>query len=95
MHHDSSNKAADVVLERYRRTRDRAVIIAVAACTLALGVVIGVVFSATKRPAIARDGEAAVEMSSAFVEIARKVEPAVVNISTVSQPAISISNFFH
>ena len=75
MHHDSSNKAADVVLERYRRTRDRAVIIAVAACTLALGVVIGVVFSATKRPAIARAGEAAVEMSSAFVEIARKVEP--------------------
>ncbi len=91
MHHDSSTKAADVVLERYRRTRDRAVIIAVAACTLALGVVIGVVFSATKRPAIARDGEAAVEMSSAFVEIARKVEPAVVNISTVSQPSMRAS----
>jgi Do/DeqQ family serine protease len=91
MHHDAYDKPADVLLERYRRTRDRAIIVAVAACTLALGVVIGVSFSTAKRPAIAYDGEASVEMSSAFVEIARKVEPAVVNISTVSQPAMRAS----
>jgi len=75
------------ILVQQRRTRDRAILVAVAACTLALGVVLGVVFSSANRSAIAFDGDVPVEMSSAFVEVACKVEPSVVNISTVTQPA--------
>jgi serine protease Do len=75
------------LIEQQRRRCDRAVLLAVAACTLALGVVLGVLFATAKQSAIASDGEIPVEMSSAFVEVARKVEPSVVNISTVTQPA--------
>lgn len=76
------------LLERHRCARDRAILVAIAASTLALGVVLGVIFGSNRRQAIASNGEVPVEMSSAFVEIARRVEPAVVNISTVSQPAL-------
>jgi serine protease Do len=82
----ASHQLAQFV-EQQRRARDRAVLVAVAACTLALGVSLGVLFATAKRAALASDGEIAVEMSSAFVEVARKVEPSVVNISTVTQPA--------
>ncbi len=85
---DPAPKQWGNIIAQQRRTRDRAVLVAIASCTLALGVVLGVIFSSTKRPAIASLGEVTVEMSSAFVEIARRVEPAVVNISTVSQPAL-------
>ncbi|MBI1765782.1 MAG: trypsin-like peptidase domain-containing protein [Acidobacteria bacterium] len=85
---DTSPKQWESMLAQQRRARDRAILVAIAACTLAFGIIIGVIFSATKRPAIASLGEVSVEMSSAFVEIARRVEPSVVNISTVSQPAL-------
>lgn len=85
---DTSPKQWESLLAQQRRMRDRAIMVAIASCTLALGVILGVIFSSTKRPAIASLGEVNVEMSSAFVEIARRVEPSVVNISTVSQPAL-------
>ncbi len=85
---DMSPNQWESIIAQQRRTRDHAIMVAIAACTLALGVILGVLFSSsTKSPAIASLGEVNVEMSSAFVEIARRVEPAVVNISTVSQPA--------
>jgi len=74
------------LVERYTRARNRAILLAVAACALACGVVLGV-FLAGHRPVRAGDGTSPHELSSAFVEIARQVEPAVVNISTVSRAA--------
>ena len=53
---------------------------------LAVGVLLGVVLSRPKQVVTAGNGEINVEMSSAFVDIARKVEPAVVYIGTVTQP---------
>ncbi len=82
-HSDLQN---DAVLARYRRTQRRATLIAVAACFLACGVIIGVFLSRDQKSVKAGYGEVTSELSSAFVEIARQVEPAVVNISTVSQP---------
>lgn len=64
----------------------RATLVAVAACFLALGVIAGVWISRDPQPAKADDGAVTTELSSAFIEIARRVEPAVVNISTVTQP---------
>jgi serine protease Do len=88
---DNFPTQADSLLDRYRRARNRAILLSVASSALALGVLAGVWLSSTKRYVIASNGEIMVEMSSAFVEIARKVEPAVVNISTVIQPAIRAS----
>jgi serine protease Do len=76
------------LIERYRRSRQRAILLAVAACFLACGVVLGVLLVREPRQAKANDKEATSELSSAFVEIARQVEPAVVNVSTVTQPAL-------
>jgi len=74
------------LVERYRRSRQRAILIAVAACFLAVGVIIGAALS--RQPKVkAGDKEVNSELSSAFVEVARQVEPAVVNISTVTKPA--------
>lgn len=75
------------LLERYRRSRQRAILIAVAACFLAAGVILGVVLSRQATPVRAVDKEVNSELASAFVEVARQVEPAVVNISTVIKPA--------
>jgi serine protease Do len=74
------------LIESYARARRRAVLLAVAACALAVGVVLGAALSG-HRAARAGDGEVSREMASAFVEIARQVEPSVVNLSTVSRPA--------
>src|ERR1041385_2477559 len=68
------------LLERYARARGRAILLAVAACALAGGVILGVALSGG-RSAHAGDGRVSPEMSSAFVEIARQVEPSVVNIN--------------
>jgi len=74
------------LIETYIRARRRAVLVAVAACGLAGGVIIGVALP-ERPPVRAGNRMLPAELSSAFVEIARQVEPAVVNISTVSQPA--------
>jgi len=74
------------LVERYRRSRQRAILIAVAACFLAAGVIIGAALS--RQPKVkAGDKVVNSELSSAFVEVARQVEPAVVNISIVIKPA--------
>ncbi len=76
-------------IARYRRSARRATLVAVAACFLALGVITGVLLSQNWKPAKAGDKEVNSELASAFVEIARQVEPSVVNISTVTQPALA------
>src|SRR5262245_26968912 len=81
----------EIMVERYRRSRQQAVIVAVAACFLACGVILGALLARNTQiaPKVVRAGDKEVnaELSSAFVEISRQVEPSVVNISTVSQPA--------
>lgn len=77
------------LLERYRRSRRRTIIastVAIAACFLAIGVILGVALTRQSKPVKAGDGEVNSELASAFVEVARQVEPAVVNISTVTIP---------
>lgn len=78
------------LLERYRRSSRRAMLIAVAALFIALGAVAGLWLSRNPRPAKAGDGEVNSDLSSAFIEIARAVEPSVVNVSTVTQPVQSL-----
>lgn len=73
----------------YRRSSRRATAIAIAAIFLALGVIVGGWLSRSPNSAKAGDGEVNSELSSAFVEIARAVEPSVVNVSTVTQPVQS------
>lgn len=77
------------LLERCRRSRQRAVwavMVAVAACFLAVGVILGALLSRPGDSVKAGDKEVNSELASAFVEVARQVEPAVVNISTVAKP---------
>jgi serine protease Do len=76
------------LVDRYRRTARRATLLAVAASFLALGIVAGLLLSQNQKSAKAGDKEVNSELSSAFVEIARQVEPSVVNVSTVTQPAL-------
>src|SRR5262245_18891111 len=85
LRHGSSQRVEELV-ERYRRSSRRATLIAVAALVLALSAVTGVWLSRGPSPAKAGDGEVNSELSSAFIEIARAVEPSVVNVSTVTQP---------
>ncbi len=76
-------------LVRARRKQRRATLVAVAACALTVGVLLGVALTARRSSfwsVTATNPEANIEMSSAFVDIARRVEPAVVNISVVIQP---------
>ena len=73
------------LIESYARARRRAILVAVAAMALACGVILGVLLSG-KHTARAGDGRVSPEMASAFVEIARQVEPSVVNINTVTKP---------
>ena len=81
-----SRQQVEELVEHYRRSSRRATLIAVAALVLALSAVIGVWLSRSPSPAKAGDGEVNSELSSAFIEIARAVEPSVVNVSTVTQP---------
>jgi serine protease Do len=81
-----NNSTIDVALEEYRRSKQRAVLIAVAACFLSCGVILGVLLTRQPKFVKAGDKEVNSELATAFVEIARQVEPAVVNISTVTQP---------
>ena len=76
----------EVMLEKYRRSRQRAVLVAVAASFLACGLIFGVLISRQTKPVKAGDKEVNSELASAFIEISRQVEPAVVNITTVTQP---------
>src|SRR5262245_6772626 len=85
----SSQQQIEELIGRYRRSSRRATLIAIAAIFLALGVVAGVWLSRNPNSVKAGDGEINSELSSAFVEIARAVEPSVVNVSTVSQPVQS------
>jgi serine protease Do len=78
------------LLERYRRSSRRAMLIAVAALFIALFSAAGLWLSRSPRPAKAGDGEVNSQFSSAFIEIARAVEPSVVNVSTVTQPTQSL-----
>ncbi|MBO0721259.1 MAG: trypsin-like peptidase domain-containing protein [Blastocatellia bacterium] len=57
-----------------------------AACFLAIGVVLGVLLSRPSEKVRAVDREMHADLSSAFVEIAKRVEPTVVNVTTVTQP---------
>jgi serine protease Do len=75
------------LVERYRRSSRRATLIAAAALFLAFCAMASVWLSRNPSPAKAGDGEVNSELSSAFIEIARAVEPSVVNVSTVTQPA--------
>src|SRR5262245_15101817 len=88
------NLSTDQVIESYRRSRQRAVLVAVAACFLAGGVVMGVLFSRPPKTVRAGEKEINSELASAFVEISKQVEPTVVNISTVSQPTKSGASDF-
>jgi serine protease Do len=85
----SSQQQMEELVGRYRRSSRRATAIAIAAIFLALGVIVGVWLSRSPKSAKAGDGEVNSELSSAFVEIARAVEPSVVNVSTVTQPVQS------
>src|SRR5215510_8086149 len=82
-----SRQRVEELLERYRRSSRRATLIAVAALVLALSAVIGVWLSRSPRPAKAGDGDVNSQLSSDVIEIARAVDPSVVNVSTVTQPA--------
>jgi serine protease Do len=82
---EDSTAKHNPLIDSYARARRRAILIAVAACALACGVILGAALSGG-RSARAGDGRITPEMSSAFVEIARQVEPSVVNINTVSKP---------
>ncbi len=77
------------LLERYRRSRRRALlasVVAIAACFLAIGVILGAALTQQTKSVKAGDSEVKSELSSAFVDVARQVEPSVVNISTVTLP---------
>jgi serine protease Do len=76
-------RRVEELVERYRRSSRRAAMIAVAALLLALIAVAGVWLSRNPNPAKAGAGEVNSEFSSAFIDIARAVEPSVVNVSTV------------
>jgi serine protease Do len=82
-----SRQRMEEQLERYRRSSRRAMLIAVSALFLALGAVAGLWLSRNPLPAKADDGDVNSQFSSAFIEVARAVEPSVVNVSTVTQPA--------
>ncbi|HEY8458865.1 MAG TPA: trypsin-like peptidase domain-containing protein, partial [Blastocatellia bacterium] len=85
-----SRQRMEEILERYRRSSRRATLIAVAALFVALSAVVWLWLSRSPGPAKAGAGEVNSELSSAFIEVARLVEPSVVNVSTVTQPAQSL-----
>src|SRR5262249_8602301 len=86
LQHGSQQRMEELV-ERHRRSWRRATLIAVAALFLALSAVAGVWLLPKAHPGKGGDSEVNAELSSAFIEIARAVEPSVVNVSTVTQPA--------
>ncbi|MBO0857156.1 MAG: trypsin-like peptidase domain-containing protein [Chloracidobacterium sp.] len=82
-----SRQSMEELFDRYRRSSRRATLIAIAALCVALSSVAGLWLLRSPNPAKAGDGEVNPQFSSAFIEIARAVEPTVVNVSTVTQPA--------
>src|SRR5215470_6824986 len=82
-----SRQRMEEILDRHRRSSRRATLIAVAALFFALSAVAVVWLTRSPKPAKAGEGEVNAQFSSAFIEIARAVEPSVVNVSTVTQPA--------
>ncbi len=87
-HRDLQQPDREDSINRSRRAARRATLVAVAACFLTLGVIAGLLLSQQWKSAKAGDKEVNSELSSAFVGIARQVEPSVVNISTVTQPVL-------
>ena len=83
---DHASSPEQNLIERYRRSRQRAILLAVASSFLAVGVLLGAWLMGRGPGVRATDGEGNSALASAFVEAAREVEPAVVNISTVTQP---------
>src|SRR5215470_8502613 len=81
-----SRQRMEEILDRHRRSSRRATLIAVAALFFALSAVAVVWLTRSPKPAKAGEGEVNAQFSSAFIEIARAVEPSVVNVSTVTQP---------
>lgn len=87
---DEGSEMLDVkgLIASHRRSRHRnllAYLIALAACFMAIGILIGGIVERRMPEARAGIGEVNSELSSAFVEIAKQVEPTVVNISTVTK----------
>src|SRR5215475_9811276 len=82
-----SEQRMEELFDRYRRSSRRATLIAIAALCVALSAVAGLWLLRGPNPAKAGDGEVNPQFSSAFIEIARAVEPTVVNVSTVTQPS--------
>jgi serine protease Do len=69
-------------------SRDRrSLAILIGALALSLGIIIGLSIPRARRVVVAGNTEPTNELSAVFVDIARKVEPSVVNISTVIQPS--------
>jgi serine protease Do len=75
-----------LVVTAYRRRALIASGLAVASLALLIGVLLGFYLRADRNVAIASDRVLPPEVTSAFVNIARQVEPSVVHISTVVQP---------
>lgn len=80
------------LVNRYQRNERRAIYLAIASLALSLGLVLGFFLAGRRSPAIASSRHLSTELTSAFVDIARRVEPSVVNISTVTQPARGCRN---
>ncbi len=69
-----------------RPRTDRVLMIAIGVGALLLGILGGHFLRHNETPVLAGSNDIPMELATAFVQIARRVEPAVVNISTVTQP---------
>ena len=85
---DTLPEVEEFMAKKLRAQRNHALIIAVASVFLSLGILTGMLVSRNQTQVRAVDKEVNSELSSAFVEIARQVEPSVVNISTVTLPQV-------
>ena len=86
-HEDAENVLS--LLAANRRSQRRAAGLSVIACTLTLGMLLGHFLSRDRSRVLAGTHDIPTELASAFVVIAKQVEPSVVNISTVTQPVSS------
>ncbi|MEP7271229.1 MAG: Do family serine endopeptidase [Acidobacteriota bacterium] len=68
-----------------RTQQSRAVVSAFVVCALSLGILLGHFLKHESHPVMAGTHDIPTELATAFVQIARRVEPSVVNISTVAQ----------
>jgi len=74
-------------IEKYRRLAIVAITVAAISLSILCGTIIGFYLSGNRHPVIASDRVLPPEITSAFVNIAKQVEPSVVHISTVVQPS--------